>query len=61
MQHTLHRAAYGFYCGDSKEMQELIKEGLMISAGKKSFVKDEYFKLTDKGKEFIKTIESNMK
>jgi hypothetical protein len=50
MEHTSSRAAGGLYCGDSKDMQELVKVGFMASAGKKSFVPDEYFKLTNKGR-----------
>jgi hypothetical protein len=53
MNHTKRRAAGGFYCGDSKEMQELIVLGLMRSSGTKSFVPDEYFRLTEKGKEAL--------
>ena len=53
MEHTATRAAGGIYCGDSREMQDLIIAGLMESAGKYSFVPDEYFKLTSKGKRFL--------
>jgi len=50
LDHTMHRAANGLYCGDSEDMQDLVKKGLMVSAGKKSFVPDEYFKITEKGR-----------
>jgi len=50
LDHTEHRAAYGLFCGDSPDMQELVKDGLMVSAGRKSFVPDEYFRITGKGR-----------
>jgi hypothetical protein len=56
LNHTSTRTAGGLYCGDSSDMQELIKQGLMISAGKKSFVPDEYFRLTAKGKQELREI-----
>lgn len=54
LDHTMHRAPCGYYCGDSADMQELIRLGLMVSVGKKSFVPDEYFALTGAGREFIR-------
>jgi len=54
LEHTAYRAAGGFYCGDSDDLQELVRLGLMESAGKKPFVPDEYFKLTGKGREALK-------
>jgi len=54
MEHTRDRAAQGLYCGDSPAMQELVAEGLMLYAGKKSFVPDKYFSLTSKGREALK-------
>ena len=50
LDHTAHRAAGGFYCGDSKDVQILVNLGLMVPAGRKPFVPDEYFKLTAKGR-----------
>ena len=50
LHHTEHRAAGGLYCGGGKDMDELVKEGLMQSAGRKSFVPDEYFRITSKGR-----------
>ena len=35
-------------------MQELVTAGLMEFAGRKSFVPDDYFKLTSKGREAIR-------
>lgn len=54
MEHTINRAAGGFYCGDSKDMQKLVELGFMESAGKKTFVPDEYFKITNEGKQYLK-------
>ena len=54
MNHTMYRAANGLYCGDSPDMQILVAAGLMESAGKKSFVPDEYFRLTRKGRDLMK-------
>jgi len=51
MEHTRDHAAGGFYCGGSAEMRELVAAGYMESAGRKSFVPDEYFKLTSKGRQ----------
>ena len=36
----------GYFCGDSPDMQRLVELKLMESAGRKSFVPDEYFRLT---------------
>lgn len=55
MEHTRDRAAGGFYCGDSPDMRKLVEMGLMESAGRKSFVPDEYFKLTAKGREVLRS------
>ena len=54
LDHTAHRAAGGLYCGDSPDMQELVAAGLMVSAGRKSFVPDEYFGMTGAGREAMK-------
>lgn len=53
LDHTAHRTAGGFYCGDSDNMQTLVRLGLMVSAGKKSFVTDEYFALTGAGRQVL--------
>jgi len=50
LKHTTDRSANGLYCGDSPEMKELVLGGLMESAGRKSFVPDEYFRLTSEGR-----------
>jgi hypothetical protein len=49
----LHTQKNKRFCGDSKEMQSLIEKGLMKSLGKVSWVPDEYFGLTDAGKQFL--------
>jgi hypothetical protein len=53
LYHTVHMAAGGFYCGDSADMQVLVAAGLMESAGRKSFVPDEYFRITSTGREAL--------
>lgn len=58
LDHTLHRASCGLYCGDSPEMQELVSLGLMESAGRKSFVPDEYFRITREGQATYKEWEA---
>ena len=59
LNHTLTRAAGGLYCGSSKEMQELVTTGYMISVGKKSFCPDEYFRITIKGRDFFELGEND--
>ncbi len=53
LDHTARRAAGGLFCGDSADMRVLVANGLMESAGCKPFVLDEYFRLTDKGREAL--------
>jgi hypothetical protein len=50
LHHAAHRAAGGLFCGSSKDMEKLVCAGLMESAGRKSFVPDEYFRITSKGR-----------
>ena len=54
-----HTADNRFYCGDSPEMKELVKKGMMESAGRKSFVPDEYFALTKSGKDYLSDLAIN--
>ena len=54
LDHTVHRAVGCFYCGDSNDMQRLVQLELMVSAGKKPFVLDEYFTITGKGRKALK-------
>jgi len=53
LDHTARRAAGGFYCGDSDDMQALIKLGLMECAGTKSFCPDKFFKITSAGHKLL--------
>lgn len=55
MKHTRDRAANGHYCGDSKEMQELVADGLMEYIGRAAFCPDKYFRLTSKGRALLST------
>ena len=50
LHHTIYRAAGGFYCGGGRDMDILVAAGLMVSAGRKSFVPDEYFRITAAGR-----------
>jgi len=54
LDHTIHRASGGMYCGDSPDMQQLVAAGLMRSSGHKFFVPDEYFQITIEGREALK-------
>jgi len=54
LDHTEHRAANGLFCGDTPDMQILVQNGLMVSAGRKSFVPDAYFRITGKGREALR-------
>ncbi len=54
MEHTEKMGPRGMYCGDSYDMRELVAAGLMESAGRKSFVPDEYFRITAKGREALR-------
>ena len=53
LEHTAYRAAGRMYCGDSVDMQVLVDIGLMVSAGRKGFVDDEYFTLTGAGRKAL--------
>lgn len=54
LHHTHYRAAGGLYCGGGKDMEALVAAGLMESAGRKSFVPDEYFSITSAGRKTLK-------
>jgi hypothetical protein len=57
LDHTECRASVrGHYCGDSPAMQGLVALGLMESAGRVSFVPDEYFRLTPAGHALIRRV-----
>jgi len=49
--HTIRRAPQGVYCGDSIDMQELVRLGYMVSAGNVAWCPDEYFRITTAGKQ----------
>lgn len=51
LKHTLYRAAKGLYCGDSPDMQSLVKRGMMCSQGTTGFCPDEFFCITALGHE----------
>jgi len=53
LEHTANHAVNGIYCGNSADMKTLVSLGLMKSAGRKSFVPDEYFCLTGEGVKYI--------
>lgn len=44
-----HTKRNGLFCGGSPEMKQLCEFKLMESAGRKSFVPDEYFRITSEG------------
>lgn len=54
LDHTMHRAAGGLYCGGGKDMDALVAAGLMEYAGRKSFVPDPYYRVTGAGLEALK-------
>lgn len=54
LQHTAARAPGGLYCGGGTTMGQLVELGLMAPAGRKGFVPDEYFRLTEKGKQVLR-------
>ena len=51
LAHTYNKAVRGLYCGDSDDMQVLVSAGLMESAGRVSWCPDEYFMLTQLGRD----------
>lgn len=52
-----HTQKNGLFCGDGPEMKQLCEFKLMESAGRKSFVPDEYFRITDEGNDVLKDLE----
>ncbi len=58
LDHTVKRAAGGLYCGSGKDMDVLVAAGLMQSAGRKSFVPDEYFRVTSAGRAALQQIQN---
>ena len=59
LDHTLRRASVpGHYCGGGPDMDVLVAAGLMESAGRVSWVPDEYFRIRPAGKAFLRTAEA---
>jgi hypothetical protein len=54
LDHTVRRAPGGYFCGGGADMASLVDAGLMVSAGRKSFVPDEYFQITTAGRTALK-------
>jgi ketopantoate hydroxymethyltransferase len=54
LNHVETRAARNLYCGDSPDMQVLVAAGMMKSAGRIPICPDEYFRITDKGREALR-------
>ena len=54
LDHTKNRAAGGSFYGDSADMQELVKLGLMYNKGKSAFCSDEIFGMTEAGQKALK-------
>lgn len=52
-----HTRENHYFCGDSKEMQDLCELKMMEFAGRKSFVPDPYFKLMRDGDSFLDDLE----
>ena len=53
LDHTQNRAAGKRFCGSSKEMDSLVKKGMMRYLGTLSFVPDKYYTITKKGEEVL--------
>lgn len=54
--HTATRAPQGHYCGDGHELWGLAVMGLMERIGRKPFVPDPYWRLTEEGLKVFDTI-----
>jgi hypothetical protein len=50
----IHTNRNGRFCGDSADMRVLVAKGLMTSLGKVKWCPDEYFQITQAGREAIK-------
>ncbi len=60
LYHTEHRSAGGFYCGGGPDMDVLVASGLMEYAGRKSFVPDAYYRITSKGRDILRSANSDL-
>ena len=58
LKHTI-KCPGELYCGGSPEMDLLVERGYMESAGRKSFVPDEYYRLTGKGKQLLSIFDTD--
>lgn len=54
LDHTMHRTAGGLYCGGGRDIDALVDAGMMVEVGRKSFVPEAYFRITNKGREALK-------
>lgn len=54
LEHTIYQAAGGLYCGEDDDVKTLCKLGMMEPAGRKSFVPDPYFRVTNLGREYLR-------
>lgn len=53
LDHTVHRAANGLYCGGGTDMDALVSAGFMTYVGRKSFVPDDFFTITSAGRQAL--------
>lgn len=52
LEHTYFRAAGQTYCGMEHELDELCFIGFMQHVGRKSFVPEPYYRLTEYGRQY---------
>ena len=57
IDHTLHRTANALYCGNSDDMQVLVKLGFMYKAGSTGFCPYDYFGVTAAGRKALSKAE----
>ena len=57
LTHTEYKAVGKRYCGGGTDMEALVDVGLMKSLGRMAFVPDEYFTITEKGRQLLFVIE----
>lgn len=53
LEHTANRTANRMYCGDSEDMQVLVKLGLMEDVGMTGYCPDKFFSLTGAGRKAL--------
>ena len=54
MDHTVHRAAGGRYCGGGKDMDRLVELGYMQYIGTPAWADDPFYSITSKGREALR-------